>query len=64
MTREPALKILMESFADLISNVKLMACLESKLDYFRNKLSILIKNYKKVLVLRNLLPADVLKEIS
>ena len=54
----------METFADLISNVKLMACLESKLDYFRNKLSILIKNYKKVLVLRNLLPADVLKEIS
>ena len=63
MTREPALKILMESFADLISNVKLMACLESKLDYFLNKLSTLIKNYKKVFVLRNFLSADVLKDI-
>ena len=58
ITREPAVKLLTQTFGDLVSDAKFMAWLSSKLGYYPNRSLTLINDYKKVFVPRNLLPAN------
>ena len=63
ITREPAVKLLIETFGDFISDAKFMGWLARKLDYYPNRSLTLINNYIKVFVPHNSLSANVLKEI-
>ena len=53
ITREPAVKLLIETFGDFISDAKFMGWLARKLDYYPNRSLTLINNYIKVFVPHN-----------
>ena len=62
-TKKAVVKLLIESFGNLLSNNKFLSWLANKLDYFPFRLKTLIDNHEKVFLPRNCLPNDVLKEI-
>ena len=63
-TKKPAVKLLIESFGNLLSKNKFLSWLVNKLGYyFPSRLKTLIDNHEKDFFPRNCLPNDVLKEI-
>ena len=62
-TKKAAVKLLIESFGNLLSDNKFLSCLANKLDYFPSRLKTLIDNYEKDFLPRNCLPNGFLKEI-
>ena len=61
--KKAAVKLLIESFGNLLSDNKFLSWLANKLDHFPSRLKTLIDNHEKVFLPRNCFSNDVLKEI-
>ena len=62
-TKKAAVKLLLASFGNLLSDNKFLSWLANKLGYFPSRLKTLIDNHEKDFLPDNCLPNDVLKEI-
>ena len=62
-TQKAAVKLLIESFGNVLSDNKFLSWLANELDYFPSRLKTLIDNHAKVFLPRNCLPKKFLKEI-
>ena len=61
--KKAAVKLLIESLGNLLSDNKFLSWLASKLDYFPSRLKTRIDNHEKVFLPHSCLSNDVLKEI-
>ena len=61
--KKAAVKLLIESLGNLLSDNKFLSWLASKLDYFPSRLKTRIDNHERVFLPHSCLSNDVLKEI-